>query len=139
MSEHSSWSERIAFRVVPDEVEVASDVELAYAAGGRARRDLFRTGVVDPGSFGVGIAGVGMVLLLPYVLHALDSAHLAVRRFLRDRDAHPVAHSLVAHELRNSGRPAEEAGRLAGEVLEVLTRDPEGADAFLDFLGRSTT
>lgn len=115
---------------------MASDVELAYASGGRARRDLFRSGVVDPGSFGVGIAGVGMVLLLPYVLYALDSAQLAVRRYLHDRGAYEPARSLVTQGLSSSGRPAEEAGRIAVELLDELARDPAAADAFLDFLGR---
>jgi hypothetical protein len=124
--------------VVPDELDIAADVEQAYAAGGRTRRDLFRSGVVDPGSFGVGIAGVGMVLLLPYVLHALDAAHLAVRGFLHDRSRQTTAHSLVAHELRTSGRPVEETELIAAEVLDELNRDPATAVAFLDFLGRST-
>lgn len=116
---------------------MASDVELAYAAGGRARKDLLRSGVVDPGSFGVGAAGVGMVLLLPYVLHALDVAHAAVRQFLHDRNAHAAACSALVQELRDSGRPAEENSRITVEVLDELARDPTNAVAFLDFLRRS--
>jgi len=138
--EWDSWSRRLAVRVVPDEAELATDVEFAYAAGGKTRRDLFRAGAVDPGSFGVGATGVGMVLLLPYVLRALDNAHLAVRRFLHnraDKPAHDQAVAEVASGLEPAGRPVEQAAVVATEVLGELSVDPASAVDFLDFLRRS--
>ena len=37
----ATWSERIAARVAPDEIDLAPDVLMAYVAGGAARRQLF--------------------------------------------------------------------------------------------------
>lgn len=84
------WPVRIARRVAPDEVDLATDIAAAYAAGGVTRRDLFRPDVADPGSFDVGIA-----LLLPHVLHALDSAYVLLRDVLR--------HSSVATNVSVAG------------------------------------
>lgn len=140
MPEWDSWSRRIAVRVVPDEVEMATDVEAAYAAGGRTRRDLFRSGAVDPGSFGVGAAGIGMALMLPYVLRALDIAHQAVRKLLHDRasgPAHDHAVTELVRGLEQSGRPVEQRSHIAAEVLGELASDPGLALQFLDYLRQS--
>lgn len=116
---------------------MATDVEVAYAAGGKTRRNLFRADAVDPGSFGVGAAGVGMALLLPYVLRALDIAHLAVRQLLHDRTSGPAHDHAVAELVRGleqSGRPAAQTSQIAAEVLGELVRDPGPAAQFLDYL-----
>lgn len=82
-----AWSERLAARVAPDEVELAPDVAAAYAAGGVARRDLLAGPRADPGAF-----GAGLPLVLPLVLDALGQCYEVARAFLAD----PAVNSTIA-------------------------------------------
>jgi hypothetical protein len=72
------WSERIAQRVAPAEIDFAADVGVAYAAGGRARKDLLPRPGMQPGAFGPGI----YVLELPLILRALADAGNALLSLL---------------------------------------------------------
>jgi hypothetical protein len=68
------WSERIAQRVAPAEIDFAAEVGAAYAAGGQARKDLLPRPGVQPGAFGPGIYAVE----LPLILRALADAGSAL-------------------------------------------------------------
>jgi hypothetical protein len=72
------WSQRVAERVAPEEIDFAAEVGVAYAAGGRARKDLQRVSV-QPGAFGPGTYAVD----LPLVLQALADAGEALLFLLR--------------------------------------------------------
>ncbi|MEV7770891.1 hypothetical protein [Kitasatospora sp. NPDC086791] len=63
------WGTHVAVFAAPDEQDLAADITLAYAAGGKARRDLFRGAGRAPGGIGGGLATV-----LPQLLDALAFA-----------------------------------------------------------------
>ncbi|MFD7413160.1 hypothetical protein [Kitasatospora purpeofusca] len=65
----AAWGTRVAAIAAPDERDLAPPITLAYAAGGRARRDLYRRAGHTPG----GIGG-GLVTVLPQLLDALAYA-----------------------------------------------------------------
>ncbi|MFJ4090823.1 hypothetical protein ACIPYS_04510 [Kitasatospora sp. NPDC089913] len=65
----AAWGTRVAVIAAPDERDLAPSITLAYAAGGRARRDLYRRAGHTPG----GIGG-GLVTVLPQLLDALAYA-----------------------------------------------------------------
>ncbi|WP_043474556.1 hypothetical protein [Kitasatospora sp. MBT66] len=65
----AAWGTRVAAIAAPDERDLAPSITLAYAAGGRARRDLYRRAGHTPG----GIGG-GLVTVLPQLLDALAYA-----------------------------------------------------------------
>ncbi|MEK2493217.1 hypothetical protein WN990_27050 [Kitasatospora purpeofusca] len=65
----AAWGTRVAAVAAPDERDLAPSITLAYAAGGRARRDLYRRAGHTPG----GIGG-GLVTVLPQLLDALAYA-----------------------------------------------------------------
>ncbi|WP_030396498.1 hypothetical protein [Kitasatospora purpeofusca] len=65
----AAWGTRVAAIAAPDERDLAPAITLAYAAGGRARRDLYRRAGHTPG----GIGG-GLVTVLPQLLDALAYA-----------------------------------------------------------------
>jgi hypothetical protein len=64
------WSERIAQRVAPAEVDFAADVGVKYAEGGSARKGLLQRPSTQPGAFGPG----GSPADLPLILRALTDA-----------------------------------------------------------------
>jgi hypothetical protein len=72
------WSERIARRVAPEEVDFAAEVGAAYAAGGQARRDLLPRPSVQPGAFGPGAYAAN----LPLILRGLADAASMLRALL---------------------------------------------------------
>lgn len=74
------WSERIARRVAPDEIDSAGEMAAAYARGGRARRDLFRSSATGPGAFGA----TALAIVWPYVLRALHLMASELIAVLRD-------------------------------------------------------
>jgi hypothetical protein len=158
------WSQRLAHRVAPDEIDIAADLVIAYAAGGAERRALFLRPRTDPGSFGTGLA-----LFLPLVCQALDAAYTTLRAVLSDpsvanivaisglvfsyrqarnehrqtdsqRPAGPAADAIdattdqVRAEFERAGLPTQEAERKATEVLGELLHDPVSATEFLDRL-----
>ncbi|MFE6745116.1 hypothetical protein ACFVGM_04625 [Kitasatospora purpeofusca] len=65
----AAWGTRVATIAAPDERDLAPSITLAYVAGGRARRDLYRPAGRTPG----GIGG-GLVTVLPQLLDALAYA-----------------------------------------------------------------
>ncbi|MER6421037.1 hypothetical protein [Streptomyces sp. NPDC001137] len=71
------WGVQIARWAAPDETVLAAQITRDYAAGGKARRELFRTGGLAPGGFGGGITTV-----LPDLLDALAYAADAVKAAL---------------------------------------------------------
>jgi hypothetical protein len=72
------WSQRVACRVAPLEVDCAAEVGVAYAAGGRARRDLFEGSDVPPGAFGAG----ELAEALPLIIRSLAQAGDAISAML---------------------------------------------------------
>ena len=75
------WSERIAQRFAPEEIDFAAEVGKAYATGGQARKDLLPRHNVQPGAFGAG----AFATELPWVLQALDQASKALIAVLRSQ------------------------------------------------------
>ncbi|GAB3979964.1 hypothetical protein GCM10029978_076760 [Actinoallomurus acanthiterrae] len=82
----AEWSERIARRVTPDEVDFAADVGEAYSAGGDSRAALFDRPGAEPGGFGL-VSAIGE---LPVVLAALADTGRVLR------------HALATQELGNA-------------------------------------
>jgi hypothetical protein len=72
------WSKRIAERVTPEEIDFATAAGVAYAAGGRTRKNLLARPSVQPGAFGPGIYAVE----LPLILRALADAGKALLSLL---------------------------------------------------------
>ena len=72
------WSVRIAQRVAPAEADFAAEVGAAYAAGGKARKELVPRPGVQPGAFGLGELGA----YLPVVLRAVADAGSALLALL---------------------------------------------------------
>ena len=73
------WSERIAQRAAPEEVDFAAEVGVAYVAGGQARKDLLPRPSVQPGAFGPGTFAAD----LPLILRGLADAANVLLAFLR--------------------------------------------------------
>lgn len=73
------WSQRMAQRVVPAEVDFAAEVGLAYAAGGQARENLLPRPGAQPGAFGPD----NFAVELPMILRALADAGNALLWLLR--------------------------------------------------------
>ncbi|MEV0400100.1 hypothetical protein [Actinoallomurus sp. NPDC050550] len=86
MNTVAEWSERIARRVTPDEVDFAADVGEAYAAGGGSRAALFDRPGAEPGGFGL-VSAIGE---LPVILAALADTGRVLR------------HALATQELGNA-------------------------------------
>lgn len=140
----TSWAQRLAAQVAPDEIDFAPDVLAAYLEGGAARRQLFAGPRADPGAF-----GASLPLVLPHVIDALAHCYLLAKEFLSD----PAVNSAIAtanlavalrqlrkaestRESTDSGTAAR-AEAMAGEVLSLLATDPNSAARFLDILGKS--
>jgi hypothetical protein len=150
----AGWAVRIATRVVPDELDFAAEVGQAYAAGGKARSDLFPRPGAEPGGFGV----TAMTEELPVILQALADAAGTLRDLLATKELgnvvalvglvvalrrgksdvkSPEAAALdtAQHDLRagleNSGLPGPRAEEVAYDLLEELLSDPDGAREFL--------
>lgn len=105
------WSERIARRVAPDEIDSAGEMAAAYARGGRARRDLFRSSATGPGAFGA----TALAIVWPYVLRALHLMASELIAVLRDpalANATAVAALGLAWRERGS-RAGDETARAA--------------------------
>ncbi|MER6184854.1 hypothetical protein [Streptomyces sp. NPDC001652] len=85
------WGVQIARWAAPDETVLATQITRAYAAGGKGRRALLRTGGLAPGGFGGGIA-----TLLPDLLDALAYAADAVKAALGSQ---PFANTVSAAAL----------------------------------------
>ncbi len=107
------WSERIAQRVSPDEIDFAAAVGAAYAEGGRARENLFARKGVQPGAFGPGASAAD----LPAILHALAGARTAIMTLLRGPY---VSDALIAGTLLTVARRDRGHGP-AGPVSETAT------------------
>jgi hypothetical protein len=109
------WSERIAQRAAPDEVDFAAEVGVAYAAGGQARKDLLPRPSVQPGAFGPGAFAAD----LPLILRGLADAANVLVAFLRSpylSNALAAGSLLVAFRAEHQhGRPAD-AGRPASRT-----------------------
>ncbi len=151
----AEWSERIARRVTPDEIDFAADVGGAYAAGGASRRRLFSRAGAEPGGFGLASA-VGE---LPVVLGALAATARALRHLLGtqslnnalaiaallislrvadrpppggdERTALAHAYTGLRDRLIEAGFPPPRAERLARELIEELLSDAVAAEDFL--------
>ncbi|MDN5749929.1 MAG: hypothetical protein L0H64_15665 [Pseudonocardia sp.] len=115
----ATWSERLARRVAPDEIDLAPDLAVAYATGGADRRALFDGPRADPGAFGAGAA-----MFLPVVFDALAASYTVVKGFLGD----PAVGSLLATASLVAAVRSRRAGTGAprtnppGEDAEVARR-----------------
>lgn len=106
------WSERIARRAAPEEVDFAAEVGVAYAAGGQARKDLLPRASVQPGAFGPGAYAAD----LPLILRGLADAASMLVAFLRSpylSNALAAGSLLVAFRSGHRHGQAAEAGRAA--------------------------
>ncbi|MCX5367154.1 hypothetical protein OG864_51740 [Streptomyces sp. NBC_00124] len=105
------WGVQIARWVAPDEAVLAAQITRAYAAGGKGRRELLRTGGLAPGGFGGGIA-----TLLPDLLDALAYAADAVKAALGSQQfANAVSAAALLVSLR-AQRTGQERRPPAGPV-----------------------
>jgi hypothetical protein len=110
------WGVEIARWAAPDETVLAAQITRAYAAGGKARRELFRTGGLAPGGFGGGI-----VTLLPELLDALAYAADAVKAALASQEfANAVSATALLVSLR---------AQRTGPEPSPPSRPAPGADA----------
>lgn len=104
------WSERIAQRVAPEEVDFAAEVGVAYAAGGQTRKDLLPRPSTQPGAFGPGADAA----YLPLILQGLADAASALLAFLRSpylSNALAAASLLVAFRADHHHERATQANR----------------------------
>lgn len=107
------WSERIAQRVAPAEADFATEVGVAYAAGGRERKELLPRPSVQPGAFGPGT----LAAELPVILRALADARDALLALLGSSYASNVLAAgslIVALRAGRGDAEAQEAGKPAG-------------------------
>ncbi|MHB9863752.1 hypothetical protein [Streptomyces sp. YIM S03343] len=112
------WGVRLAGWAAPDETALAARTTHAYAAGGKARRDLFRTGGLAPGGFGGGIT-----VLLPALLDALAYAADAVKAVLGSQEfANGVAAVALVAGLRAQRTEQEPPTRPTGTSADGRTR-----------------
>jgi hypothetical protein len=110
------WGVQIARWAAPDETVLAAQITRAYAAGGKGRRELFRTGGLAPGGFGGEIA-----TLLPDLLDALAYAADAVKAALASQQfANAVSAAALLVSLR---------AQRTGQEPDHPTTGPVGADA----------
>jgi hypothetical protein len=111
------WGVQVARWAAPDETVLAAQITRAYAAGGKARKELFRTGGLAPAGFGGGIATV-----LPDLLDALAYAADAVKAALGSQqfaNALSAAALLVSLRAQRNGQeprpPSHPAGAPAAD------------------------
>jgi hypothetical protein len=121
------WSERIAQRAAPDEVDFAAEVGAAYAAGGQARTDLLPRPSVQPGAFGPGAYAAD----LPLILRGLADAASMLLAFLRSpylSNALAAGSLLVAFRSGHRHGQATEAGPPASRMA-AGTESPQAPPA----------
>ncbi|MBC3194847.1 hypothetical protein H7X46_27730 [Pseudonocardia sp. C8] len=138
----TSWAERLADRVAPDEVDLAPDLIAAYVEGGSARRELFAGVRADPGAFGAGTA-----LFLPTVLDVIHASYITIKAFIGD----PAINTLVAsaslgvalRSLRASRpTPTSSNDSLGDQQPSVAARRPDdtgGTEAPSEVVERAAT
>jgi hypothetical protein len=133
------WSVRIAQRTAPAEADFAADVGAAYAAGGRARKELVPRPSVQPGAFGAGTLAAD----LPVILRALADAGDALRALLGSAylsNALAAGSLVVALRAARGGRegpPKPDAAAETGPPLPERARQA-AALAFGSLHGRLT-
>ncbi|MFF3465175.1 hypothetical protein [Streptomyces sp. NPDC002619] len=125
------WGVRIARWTVPDETALAAQITRAYAAGGKTRRELFRTEGLAPGGFGGGISTV-----LPELLDALAYAADVVKAALGSQqfaNAVSAAALLVSLRAQRTGQephpppgPARTSEGHAGSRTPSTPQQPSG-------------
>jgi hypothetical protein len=153
------WPERLAHLVAPDETDIATDLAVAYAAGGTQRQELFLRPDTDPGS-----SGAEPGPFLPYLWRALDEAYPVLRAVLSDTVVENVvaiagralsnrrtgqggaqattpaarwtdaAVSLLRDGLTFTGLPSADTEGKAVDIVEEMLTDPASAADFLDRL-----
>lgn len=73
-----AWATRLAEAAVPDEVDLAADIAVAYAAGGKDRAELFRVDAAVPGGFDAG----GVLAVFPFILSAITASGTVIMKLL---------------------------------------------------------
>jgi hypothetical protein len=133
MDAAGEWTERIARRLTPGEVSFAAEIGLAYAAGGRRRRDLLPRYDVEPGAFGPGGAAE-----LPLLLQSLEQAYHVLRDLLSSSflgNALAAGSLLVAvRDSRQPGHHAETARSSAAEADPVPASEKQAIERAFDTL-----
>ncbi|WP_018681397.1 hypothetical protein [Actinokineospora enzanensis] len=147
-AELAAWAARLAAAAVPDEVELAPSMVLAYVAGGRERAELFR---VD-GSTSSGFDPDGLVVVFPWILAALPGAGRGLWNLVdRHADAAPAVGALrilraadpeldqvlgtLDARFAEAGVPLAEREPLALRTTWALLADAGGTRAFLTAAG----
>ncbi|GAA4622703.1 hypothetical protein GCM10023196_015970 [Actinoallomurus vinaceus] len=121
MNTAAEWSERIARRVTPDEVDFAADVGEAYAAGAASRAALFDRPGAEPGGFGLASA-IGE---LPLILAALADTGRILRHALATQElGNAVAIASLWVSLRGTRTPPT-----APQGTKAGTDDAQAASA----------
>lgn len=124
------WSVRIAQRVAPAEADFAAEVGAAYAAGGKARQELWPRPSVQPGAFGAGTLGA----YLPFVLRAVADAGDALLALLGSSFlGNGLAAGSLIVALRAARSAKEEPGTPAGAAENGPPPAPEGQAVALAF------
>jgi hypothetical protein len=113
------WSRRVAQRVTPEEADFAAEVGAAYAAGGKARRNLWPGYNTQPGAFGPGASAAD----LPMILHALAYSGQAILALLRGpyvADTVAASGLLAVVKLTRDQRRPERPGRMDADGVADL-------------------
>lgn len=124
------WSVRIAQRVAPAEADFAAEVGAAYAAGGKAREELWPRPGVQPGAFGPGTLGA----YLPVILRAVADAGNALLALLGSSFlGNGLAAGSLMVALRGARRGREGPGTSPGAAETGPPPVPEGQAVVLAF------
>ena len=156
---------RIAEEAVPDEVDLAPAMAIAFIRGGQDREELFRK---EQGSQVGGFGSGGLVALFPIILKALSQHALSVYKFLTTdaanligllnnlldlpsklkreetikalpKDAYePLATviNVISYELEASGLPPQQADLITFRVVRSLLNSPRDSVVFIESIKR---
>jgi hypothetical protein len=159
------WAYKIAEEVVPDEVDLAPEMAIAYAQGGKSRKELFSHRDGTAGGFG----GEGLAALFPWILQGISAAGPSVlslvtsgpvlkdlitvlkdslslkEALVREKKiarlpANPYTHlksarMVIIRELESAPVPIEDVDYLALKILHALLEDPQGSQVFIEKAG----
>ena len=152
---------KIAEEAVPDEIDLAPAMTLAFIEGGQAREELFRK---EQGSQVGGFGSGGLIALFPIILRVLSQNALAVYQFLTTdaasllgllndlldlpsklkradtikalpKDAYEPLKTVIntlSYELEASGLPPEQADLITFRVVRSLLNSPRDSVVFIE-------
>jgi hypothetical protein len=130
-----AWATRLAEVAVPDEVDLAADLAVAYVAGGKDRAELFRVSAAVPGGFDAG----AVLVVFPFILSAITASGTVIMKLLSSGVANVPGAIKDALDLwdryeqhRNGPTVTvppgtEQAYRALGRVCEIFEAELAGA------------